>query len=50
MSDKSSSKTSKIQLSDILQWMLDNKDDYDAMDHINRVSFAYMRGIRGRDY
>lgn len=31
-----------LKLKDILQWMLDNKDDYDAMDEINRTSYAYM--------
>lgn len=40
----------ELLLKDILSWMLEHKDDYDAMDEINRVSFAYMRGFKQRDY
>lgn len=41
-------KQEEITLNDILAWMLKHKDNYDEQDEINRVSFAYMRGIRGR--
>lgn len=44
MSEKS------ITAQEVLQWMLDNKDNYEAMDNINRVSFAYMKGIRAHGY
>lgn len=32
----------KLTLKDVLQWMLENKDDYDAMDEINRTSYAFI--------
>lgn len=41
MSDKS--KTASLKLDDILQWMLDNKDDFEALDTINSTAFAYLR-------
>lgn len=29
-------------LDDVLAWMLKNRSDYEAMDEINRTSYAYM--------
>lgn len=36
-----------MTLKDVLEWMLDNRDDLDAMDEINRVSYAYLKGKKG---
>lgn len=33
----------QMTLKDVLKWMIDNSHDLDAMDEINRVSYAFMQ-------
>jgi len=39
-----------MTLKEVLNWMLENKDDYEAMEEINRVSYAFMRPSPVKDY
>ena len=32
----------ELTLKDVLQWMLENREDFDSMDEINRTSYAYI--------
>jgi hypothetical protein len=42
--------TKDITLQDILTWIVLNKDDVDAMQDINKTTFAFIPKSRSRDY